>query len=60
MGLLPKKIGTNTTMNHKQTSPAEVAGWDMKIGVIIGEVNQVAAASVELQEATDLFFWLRT
>ena len=39
-------------MHHKQTSPAEVAVWGMKIVVTIGEVNQVAAALVELKEAT--------
>ena len=35
-GIITKKIGTNTTMHCKQTSPAGVAGWDMKIGVTIG------------------------
>ena len=53
-GIITKKIGTNTTIHHKQTSPAEVADWDMKIGVTIGEANQVAADLVELQEATAL------
>ena len=52
MGLLLKKIGTNTTMHHNQTSAAEVAGLDMKIGVTIREVNQVAEALVSVQEAT--------
>ena len=41
-------------MHHKQTSAAEVAGLDMKIGVTMGEVNQVAIALVEIQEATAL------
>ena len=41
-------------MRHKQTSPAEVAGLDMKIDVNIGEVNQVAATLVELQEETEI------
>ena len=38
-------------MHHKQISAAEVAGLDMKICVTMGEVNQVAVALVELQEA---------
>ena len=39
-------------MHHNQTSAAEVAGLDMKIGVTIREVNQVAEALVSVQEAT--------
>ena len=41
-------------MHLKQTSAAEVAVLDMKIGVTMGEVNQVEAALVSLQEATAL------
>ena len=41
-------------MYHKKTSAAEVAGLEMRIGVTVGEVNQVAAALLELQEATAL------
>ena len=54
MGILPKKIGTTTTTHHKQPSAVEVVGWDINTGVTIGEVNQVMAALVALQEATAL------
>ena len=43
-------------MHHKKTSEAEVAGLDMKIGMTMEEVNQVAATLVALQEATALLF----
>ena len=35
-GTIIEKIGTNTTMHHKQSSAAEVAGLDMKICVTMG------------------------
>ena len=46
-GTIIEKLGTNTTMHHKETSAAEVAGLDMKIGVTMGGVNQVAVDLVE-------------
>ena len=39
-------------MHHKQISAAEMAAFYMKIGVTIGEFNQVAADLVKPQEAT--------
>ena len=56
MGLLSKKIGTNTIIHHKQTSEMVVAVLDMKIGVTVGGVNQVTAALVALQETTAPLF----
>ena len=49
-----QKIGTHNTMHHKQTSAAEVAVLDMKIGVNMGEVKKVAVALLAIQEATEL------
>ena len=41
-------------MHYMKTSPANVAGWDMKIGLTIGKVKQVAEALVKLQEPTSI------
>ena len=51
-GTIIEKIGTNTTIYHKQSSAGEVAGLEIKTCVTMGEFNQVAVVLVALQEAT--------